>query len=369
MRVDVKQVTGLADYFVEIPETELDTLGGIIDWEAISKLVASIETDYDPLSLFRMMLLQTWHNLSDERIANALRRDIVYMRFCGFTLEGKKPDASTLCRFRKRLNKNKLFEKLLEAVNESLEARDLKVSKGKYVSTDATLIASARRPRKTLESRQNEDGSYETDGVTYSDDKEASWLKRGSKLVYGYNGTVTTDEDGLVESVSTRPVNESEMTNFADIVDEARLSKGRKVLYDKGADSAANRDALKARKLKDGIMRKKPKGQEMGHWTRLRNSLISQKRFVTERTFGTLKRVYGMGRARYIGIKKVHGELLLKSMAYNIKRAMNRYKRNEDEVCLKSKNREYPFIKGAKNWTTSPNVRESVEQYPQNNRN
>ncbi len=324
MRVDVKQVEGFADYFVEMPETELDLLEEMIDWEGIRRLLTAIEIDYDSLSLFKMMMLQTRHNLSDQRIAEALTRDIVYMRFCGFTLEGKKPDASTLCRFRGRLNKKNLFERLLKLVNESLKKKGLKVAEGKYVSMDATLIKSAGRPRKVIESRENKEGEYETE-VTYSDDKEASWVKKGkySATCYGYAGTVTTDEDGLVEAVSTRPANESEMTNFPDILDEAGIEKGRRVLYDKGADSKKNRQALRTRGLKDGVMRKKPKGKKMSNWSKVRNRLISRRRFVTERTFGTIKRVYGMGRARYIGKAKVQGELVLKSIAYNIKRAMN----------------------------------------------
>lgn len=148
--------------------------------------------------------------------------------------------------------------------------------------------------------------------MTYSDDVEARWVKRSGKAVYGYAGTFTTDEDGLVESVMARPANESEMTNFAGVLDKAKIEKGKRVLYDKGADSEANRKALKEKGLKDGIMRKKPKGREMPHWAKLRNRLISKRRFVTERTFGTMKRVYGMARARYVGLKKVQGELVMK---------------------------------------------------------
>ena len=66
MRVETKQTTGFADYFVDIPETEPDTLNEIIDWEAISNLLTGIKTDYAPESMFKMMLLQTWHNMSDD---------------------------------------------------------------------------------------------------------------------------------------------------------------------------------------------------------------------------------------------------------------------------------------------------------------
>ena len=77
-------------------------------------------------------------------------------------------------------------------------------------------------------------------------------------------------------------------------------------------------------------MRKKPKGKAMSHWNRLRNKLISRRRFVTERTFGTLKRTYGLSRARYLGLVKTHAEVIVKSVAYNLKRALNYFMKSQD---------------------------------------
>ena len=67
MRVDVKQIEEFADHFVEIPETELNLLDELIDREVVSKILAAIEINYDPVSMFKMMKLQTWHNLPDGR--------------------------------------------------------------------------------------------------------------------------------------------------------------------------------------------------------------------------------------------------------------------------------------------------------------
>ena len=82
----------------------------------------------------------------------------------------------------------------------------------------------------------------------------------------------------------------SEMTNFTNVLNKAKLIKGQKMLYDKG--------------LRDGIMRKKPIKKAMKHWDKVRNRLISKRRFVLERTFGTLKRVCEIGRTRYISTTK-----------------------------------------------------------------
>ena len=329
MRVKTDQTSGFADQFILIPDSELDTLDKLLDWEALAECLESIQGDYSALSLFKMLLLQTWFNMSDEVVSNALRRDIVFMRFCGFSLDGNKPNASTLCRFRSRLVASGQLDGLLNRVNEQLSQQGLKLANGKYVSCDATLISSARRPRKKLEGKEIDQDSYEANTFKYSDDVDASWKNKGAQSVYGYAGFVSTDEDGFIEAVSTRTAADSEVRHFPEVMEKAKIMQGKTVLYDKGADSAANREALSRLGLNDGIMRKKPKGKPMTYWNRLRNKLISSKRFVTERAFGTLKRTYGMGRARYMGMEKVNAELLLKSIAYNMKRAKTVLKTQE----------------------------------------
>ena len=323
MRVNTKQEPGFADDIINLPDTELNVINELIDWHQLQPYFYKLEGDYSGLSLFKVLLLQTWFNLSDMSICNALKRDFVFMVFCGFSIEGKKPDASTICRFRKRLVDSNKLNRLLGMINNQLTSNELKISNGKYVSMDATLISSSRRPRKHIESEQVDDNSYkaEVKDVVYSEDSDASWKKKGHQAVYGYAGYVTTDGEGFVEAVSTRSASDSEMTVFPEIIKEANITEGKTVLYDKGVTSKANQQVLKQHRLGDGIMRKKPKGQPMSYWNKQRNKLIGRRRFVVERTFGTLKRVYGLHRTRYLGLAKVNADIIIKSIAYNLKRA------------------------------------------------
>ena len=80
-RVSTEQRLGFADLEVELANTELSSLDSMIDWGCIAELLSGVRGDYDPLSLFKRLLLQTWHGLSDESIAQALRRDLVFMGF------------------------------------------------------------------------------------------------------------------------------------------------------------------------------------------------------------------------------------------------------------------------------------------------
>lgn len=328
MRVKTTQEQTFADSFINIPSSQLDIINKIIDWKVISKALAHINVDYSALSLFKALLIGTWHNLADEKLADSLGRDLVFIKFCEFSISGNKPDATTIGRFRNKLSSQNLFDKLLVSINTMLETNHLKLSSGKHVAMDATLIQSARRPKKTITTHKNgEVYEVENDPVEYSNDKDARWSFKAGQYTYGYSSVITTDANGLINKATTHPANNSEMTCFKENIKQANNQTGVRVLYDKGASSQANREALKEQKLKDGIMRKKPQGKAMSHWNKIRNKAISKRRFVVERAFGTLKRTYGLARARYIGLEKVASEVNLKAIAYNLTRVANMYKR------------------------------------------
>ena len=53
---------------------------------------------YPPLSLFKALILQAWHSLSDPGLEEALRVRLDFMTFTGFDMD--IPDETTFCRFR-----------------------------------------------------------------------------------------------------------------------------------------------------------------------------------------------------------------------------------------------------------------------------
>jgi hypothetical protein len=62
LRVLTKQRLGFADLELELADTEWSGLASIIAWNLIAALLRGIRGDYDPLSLLKMLLLQTWHD-------------------------------------------------------------------------------------------------------------------------------------------------------------------------------------------------------------------------------------------------------------------------------------------------------------------
>ncbi len=90
--------------------------------------------------MLRMLLLQTWFNLSDEGIEDAIYDSYAMKSFMriNFSQGEQVPDATTLCKFRKLLNEHDLQKKCFAQVQELLAQEGKQVRGGTIV--DATII-------------------------------------------------------------------------------------------------------------------------------------------------------------------------------------------------------------------------------------
>jgi len=315
----------------------LDEVDRLIDWVNIKNIIirnykrssynAAGSPSYPVLKMFKVLLLQTWYDLSDPLTEEALLDRISFQRFTGFSSSDDIPDYSTICRFRNELLNSGLYDKLFRDINRQLEKMELMVKKG--VIIDATVIESSRRPRKTIEvmpeDRKEDEQEPESDvNIKYSDDTDARWLSKGGKAIYGYKAHVMVDsKDGFVLGGVVTPANEPDINHMEDVIAEGKIKPGTKVHADKGYASRDNRKIIKHRKLVNGIMKKAARGHPLNEKEKSWNKKISQVRYKVERTFGTLKRLYGFSRMRYLGIKKGLMEFYLKAMAFNLRKAVN----------------------------------------------
>lgn len=325
---------------------QLLKLALLIDWIPIKiilekvhkrdELIHSGGFSYNKLKMFKAILLGQWHSLSDVKLEEALNVRLDFMKFCGFELDDLVPDHSSLNRFRNKLIQKKLEEKLLAEVNRQLEKLELKVERAEAAIIDATVIESRARPRRVLEVSEDRKELLElaseeviTDGslstryeVVESCDKDARWLKKGRKSYYGYKAFLSVDSgDGYINDIHVMPANVSEMNEFDEITKNV---KAKRVLSDKGYASAKNRDSLRARGIKNGVMYKAASKKELKPREKLFNRLVSKSRYVVERTIGTLKNHFCCGRAKYLGLVKVKAQLFFKAVCHNLLKAVNK---------------------------------------------
>jgi len=312
----------------------------LIDWNALSQ---EINRHYHPkadvvgrpaypgILLFKMLLVGIWNGgLSDEAVEDMANSNLHVMRFLNIKLEDDVPDHSVLSRFRTALTKACAWNALLESINGQLSHLNAMVSDGYHV--DASVTISQRKPKgkptyevstDRAERDDEPDAKQAMTVLSVADagvDTEARWTKKGGKYLFGYKQHTVVNNDGLVQGVVTTAANTHDSQPLIGLVDQCKLPVGTRLCADKGYTSAAHSAYLKAKKIKNGIQDKASRGKPLNARQKERNKLITQIRFVVERTFGGQALWFGGKNLRYVGVDKAHAWHVLQAMAYNLKR-------------------------------------------------
>ncbi|XOD68256.1 MAG: transposase [Flavobacteriales bacterium Tduv] len=94
---------------------------------------------YSGISLFTMMLLSHWYDLSNVGTEELVKKAISCMLFSGFRLEDQILDHTILFRFRNEIVTKKEYECLLKKINKVLEKHQAIVKTGVIVDTSLTM--------------------------------------------------------------------------------------------------------------------------------------------------------------------------------------------------------------------------------------
>ena len=287
----------------------LHKVNDIIDWTPIRKKLERLHPAntgrpaYDPVFKFKILLLQQWFNLSDPQAEAQINDRISFKVFLDMDITQKGPDETTICLFRKQLGD--LAEELFEEINRQIEEKGFVIKSGTLI--DATFYPAATRPpAKDKEPK----------------DPDASWGVKGKgknkKFCYGYKAHVGVDKDSGI-------IRKAEMTqakvNDHEVFDELLSGDEKAVYADKAYYDRKRAKELKAKGIKNGIMKKATRGKPLSDDDKKRNKQISKIRAQVERPFAIIKSKWGHARARYVGLFRNKVHLLLISMAYNLRRA------------------------------------------------
>lgn len=306
---------------------ELLKLNDLLSWDSIGNLLrhdrAKRRKDsrgnggFDPLKMFKAVLLGQWHNLSDPALEHAIAIRADFLVFCDFD-DMELPDHSTRCRFRDYLEESGLLSPLLREINDQLGALNLKVEKASTAVVDASIIESAAKPlRKSVEV----DGNEVTPSQP-SKDPDARWTKKAKRFHLGYKLHACVDGEGYFDNIEVTAANAHEVNHLESVLEH--IAKGTEVLADKGYSSQANRKMLSGRGLRSGLMHKAVRGKPLTQKQIGENKRIQKQRYVVEQSFGTLKRKFGFHRARYFGQSRVLAQSYLKAMCLNLVKALNK---------------------------------------------
>lgn len=98
---------------------------------------------FDPVSMFKALILQAQHNLSDARMEFMIRDRLSWMRFLGFDLGGPTPDENTIRHFRDRLTETGTLKRVMKAFDGQLQKKGYILMSGQIV--DASLVPAPKQ--------------------------------------------------------------------------------------------------------------------------------------------------------------------------------------------------------------------------------
>src|SRR5437016_9648556 len=239
--------------------------------------------------MLRVHFLQQWFNLSDPGAEDALYESPVLRRFAGVDLgRAPVPDESTILGFRHLLEKHELGGAMLNAVNQYLESRGIRITTGTMV--DATII---HAPSST----KNRSGER---------DPEMHQTRKGKQWYFGLKAHIGVDsKHGHVHSVCTSAASVADKHMLPDLLH----GEERKVWGDGGYQGQTEAIHEAAPHAQDMTCRRTKFKNYVDEEAKRKNTTKSKVRAKVEHVFRILKRVFGFDRVRYRGIAKNHHRL------------------------------------------------------------
>lgn len=300
---------------------------------------------FDPVAMFKILILQAQHNLSDARTEFMIRDRLSWMRFLGFSLGDRTPDENTIRHFRNKMTETGTLKRVMKAFDWQLNKKGYIPMSGQIV--DASLVPAPKQRNSDDERQAIKDGKSAKEiwpdkpAKAAQKDTDARWtLKIGGKVryrqdgtplpmialpVFGYKSHITIDRRyGFIRGAAVTASTAADGRMLRQVID--RENTGSDVWADSAYRSQSNEKWLADRMLTSRIHRRKPKGKPMPKTMARANAAKSAIRAKVEHVFAHQKNKFGLF-IRTIGIKRAEAKLTLANLAYNFDRLVFHEKR------------------------------------------
>lgn len=292
---------------------------------------------FDLVLMFKVLLLQTMHSLSDERTEYLIKDRLSFMRFLGLSMCDSVPDANTIWTFREALKKADAIDALFARFDEILRSSGFLAMRGQIV--DATIVAAPKQRNTIEEKRAIKEGAIppqwkDKPAKLAQKDRDARWSVKYTKAkprhdgsmpavdlaipAFGYKNHISMDREyGLIRKWTASDAAAHDGTRLGDVLDSANTASD--VWADTAYRSAKNEAMLKERGFVSRIHRKKPKNKPMPEQTRKANGKKSKIRAFVEHVFARQKGPMELC-VRTIGLARAKIKIGMANLAYNMRR-------------------------------------------------
>jgi IS5 family transposase len=331
----------------------LERLNAIVDFELfrpdLEKAVPRSDGSkggrppFDHVFMFKVLVLQASHSLSDERTEFLIKDRLSFMRFLGLGLADPVPDANTIWTFREALTRAMLGDKpaievLFARFDAALRQAGFLAMGGQII--DASIVAAPKQRNTDEEKREIKEGRVPEAWTTSpaklaQKDRDARWTVKWSKAkpfedgsprldlavpAFGYKNHIGIDRrHGLIRTWSATDAASYDGAQLPILISKENTASD--VWADTAYRSKTNEKHLADTGLRSRIHRKKPKGKPMPANTARANGAKSKVRAAVEHVFAHEKGPMGLV-VRTIGLARARVKIGLANLVYNMRRAV-----------------------------------------------
>jgi IS5 family transposase len=300
---------------------DLERLNAIVDFEIFRPHLARAvprsdgskggRPAFDHVLMFKVLILQAAHGLSDERAEYLIKDRLSFMRFLGLDLADAVPDANTIWTFRETLTRARIDGK--PAIEVLFKAYEAELSKAGFLAMggqiiDASIVAAPKQRNSDGEKRDIKEGRIpeawkDKPAKLAQKDRNARWTVKWSKAkpaddgaqrvdlavpAFGYKNHIGIDRrHGLIRTWVATDAARHDGAQLANLI--SRANTGSEVWADTAYRSQANEKCLASNHLVSRIHRKKPKGKPMPVNVARANAAKSKVRAAVEHIFARQK--------------------------------------------------------------------------------
>ena len=244
---------------------------------------------YDYVLMFKMLILQRYYNLSDDKIEYAVLDRLSFMRFLGLTLSDRVPDAKTVWNFRDTLAQKDMIKSLFELLDKQLDKDGIILHAGKMV--DASIVEVPKQRNTRDENKKIKEGEVPVEWLKNGNkrrqkDTDAAWLKKNGEDFFGYKDHIKADtETKLITDYSITSASVHDSVELENLLDK-KEDKNQPLYADSAYRSSEIEAMLKRKKIESFVHEKGYRNNPLTKRQQQRNRKKSKTRARVEHIFG-----------------------------------------------------------------------------------
>ncbi len=305
-------------------------LNACVDWEMFRPELETIREKerkspagrkpFDVVLMFKVLVLQSLYNLSDDAVEYQVRDRLSFMRFLGLSIGDRVPDAKTIWLFREELGRAGLVKCLFKRFDRYLRDQGFTARKGQIV--DASIVSVPIQRNSREENARIKDGDIPADwseAKRRQKDVHARWSARPKRQEFGYKNHISIDAKHKFirdYAVTDAAVHDSQV--FGELLDETNTS--RDVWADSAYRSEDTLGKLEQHGYREHLQRKGCRNRKLTDREKQGNRTRSRIRCRIEHVFGIQTQIAGDLILRTIGKVRAYVKIGMRNLAYNMYR-------------------------------------------------